>query len=668
MNEDFLDCRLYNVIGVNVRIAILRKHMSNNDPIIGKKLGDYTIESLLGQGGMARVYRGYDSKLDRHAAVKIIEQNLIDSEEEAEYRERFLREARAIAKLNHPRIVSIFQFGQFESSYYMAMGFIAGFDLHQIIKEYNKNSKLMNHSQVLRIIRDVADALDYAHGQGVVHRDVKPSNIMITADGHAVLTDFGLALNSQEGTIGNTFGSVHYIAPEQAVSSAHAVAQSDLYGLGVILFELLTGKVPFEDSSAMSVALKHISDPPPPPSSINPKISEQVEEVILKALIKDPLKRYATGNDFVWALEGAFVSDDEEETHEMDSALAFEMVSSAAKLASKSSSSVTPAISSAETGTMDDVPTLIDTSSIGTGTSSLPFLPSEDEIRKRAHIRVLVWVNLIALMGLISVIVAYNSGILDGFSPSNTPVAMATEVPPTNTVVPPTATDIPPTNTAMPPTATDIPPTNTAMPPTATDIPPTNTAVPPTATDIPPTDTNVPPTNTNIPPTATDIPPTNTDVPPTEILPTTIPAINANSPAEPEILLRYDGRSLIVYNRLPEGDINIRNLIFVQDSDEGEITFDAEEWQNSPSNLRALPSHRCYQVWSFNYTTLPASEFPADICLTRQGFFRTSRPFWIGAELDSTFKVMRGSQTLAECPTAEDDIEVELRCLVDLSP
>ena len=134
----------------------------------------------------------------------------------------------------------------------------------------------------------MTSALDYAHKEGVIHRDVKPSNILVMEDGTAVLTDFGLALNTSDGTIGNTFGSAHYIAPEQAVSSANAVPQSDMYSLAICLYEMLTGRVPFDDDSAMSVALKHLSDPPPPPRQLNPNIPEEVEIVILQALKKNP--------------------------------------------------------------------------------------------------------------------------------------------------------------------------------------------------------------------------------------------------------------------------------------------------------------------------------------------------------------------------------------------
>ena len=164
--------------------------------------------------------------------------------------------------------------------------------------------------EVLRIVRDVANALDYAHEQGVIHRDIKPSNIMLEKKtGRAILMDFGLALSIQEGTMGDTFGSAHYIAPEQAISSAKAVPQSDLYSLGIVLYEMLAGHVPFDDPSVMSVALKHLNELPPPPTMYNPDLPPAVERVMLRVLDKDPRRRHATGSELIDELERAFQLD-----------------------------------------------------------------------------------------------------------------------------------------------------------------------------------------------------------------------------------------------------------------------------------------------------------------------------------------------------------------------
>ena len=274
------------------------------DPIIGRKLGDYTILALLGKGGMARVYKGYDEALDRHAAVKVITSDFVATADEVEYKERFQREARAIARLRHPNIVGIYQFGDLDGLYYMAMVFLDGEDLRIQMKKNAESGQQMQYADVLKMAREVASALDYAHSQGVIHRDIKPSNIMMTSTG-ATLTDFGLALSTMEGTAGDTFGSAHYIAPEQAISSARAVPQSDLYSLGVVLYEAFTGKVPFDDPSVMSVALKHLNEPPPRPTASIPNFPSTLEDVLLRVLSKDPDNRYANGKEFVQALHQA---------------------------------------------------------------------------------------------------------------------------------------------------------------------------------------------------------------------------------------------------------------------------------------------------------------------------------------------------------------------------
>jgi hypothetical protein len=167
---------------------------------------------------------------------------------------------------------------------------------------------LIPTADVIRIGRAVANALDYAHSQQIIHRDVKPSNVLVARDGRVMLSDFGLALDMHDGSEGEVFGTAHYISPEQARRSADAVPQSDLYSLGVILYEMLTGVVPFHDPSPASVALQHITEPPPAPRSINPELSAQAEAVLLKALEKEPDKRYQGGDELMDALEAALTA------------------------------------------------------------------------------------------------------------------------------------------------------------------------------------------------------------------------------------------------------------------------------------------------------------------------------------------------------------------------
>lgn len=262
------------------------------DTLIGKQLGEYRIEALLGQGGMARVYHAVDVRLKRQAVVKLIDP---PSRNDPGYVARFEREAQIIGRLDHPHIVRLYRFDEQDGWLYMAMQYIEGVDLGVILAGYRADREFMDPTDARRIIRETCMALDYAHHQGVVHRDVKPANILLDREGRAFLSDFGLALITEIGTRGEIFGSAYYIAPEQAVSSAKAVPQSDLYAIGVILYEMFTGDVPFKAATPLDIALLHISEPPVPPRQLRPDIHPELEAVILKALAKKPEERYPTG-------------------------------------------------------------------------------------------------------------------------------------------------------------------------------------------------------------------------------------------------------------------------------------------------------------------------------------------------------------------------------------
>lgn len=272
------------------------------DTLVGTRLDEYRLENLLGQGGMARVYRGLDTGLQRYAAIKVID---TPYQQDESYMTRFEREARAIAQLDHPHIVSVYRYGQVENLLYLAMKYIEGADLHAVLSSYEQDGQFMAFDEVTRLIREIGSALDYAHSQGVVHRDIKPSNVMLDDQGRAYITDFGLALLADVGTRGEILGSPHYIAPEQAVSSAGAVPQSDLYALGVILFRMVTGQLPFTDDDVLELLMLHMTAVPPNPQDLRPDINPAVAEVILKALAKEPDDRYASGEALADALEAA---------------------------------------------------------------------------------------------------------------------------------------------------------------------------------------------------------------------------------------------------------------------------------------------------------------------------------------------------------------------------
>lgn len=276
--------------------------MANRDSLVGLQLGNFRIERLLGLGGMAKVYYGWDVKLQRPVAIKVIDERF---RSESAYIERFTREAHAVAAWSHPNILQIYQAEEEDGIYYFAMEYIHGLDLGKIIQQYRSLGELLPYGDVIEIGRAVARALDYAHEKGVIHRDVKPSNVMVSETGRVVLMDFGLALNIAHGTIGEVFGSPHYISPEQARNSAAAVPQSDLYSLGVMLYEMLVGSVPFDDPAPAALALKHITQAPPRPRQVNPELSPAVEEVLLTALHKSPAERFQTGRQLLDSLERA---------------------------------------------------------------------------------------------------------------------------------------------------------------------------------------------------------------------------------------------------------------------------------------------------------------------------------------------------------------------------
>jgi serine/threonine protein kinase len=319
--------------------------MAPFDPLIGHQLGNYRLERLLGHGGMAKVYYGWDVKLQRPVAIKVIDERY---RQDMTYTERFVREARAVASWHHPNILQIFYAGEDDDLVYFAMEYIRGLDLGKLIKQYLQVNELMPYGDILHVFRAIANALDYAHGKGVIHRDVKPSNVMVSEDDRVVLTDFGLALNVSHGTVGEVFGSPQYIAPEQARNSAQAVPQSDLYSLGVMLYEMLTGSLPFSDPSPAALALMHITADPPPPREINQELSPAVEAFLLKALKKYPQDRYQSGRELVEAFEAALHSEVPPESqpvtlplpvetgiHETQSPLTFSNVTVAEKIATQ---------------------------------------------------------------------------------------------------------------------------------------------------------------------------------------------------------------------------------------------------------------------------------------------------------------------------------------------
>src|SRR5260221_3780514 len=273
--------------------------MSTDDPLIGRQLASFRLDRVLGRGGMATVYYGWDVKLDRPVAIKVIDARYQD---DPAYAERFVNEAKSIATWHHPNIIQVYYADDAQGLYYFVMENIPGQDLGALLDARQRAGQLLPLPEVMRIGRAIANGLDYAHARGVIHRDVKPSNVMVAEDGRVVVMDFGLAMNVEQGTLGTVFGSPQYFAPEQARSSADVVPQSDLYSLGVILYEMLAGRLPFNDQAPLALARQHMEQAPPPPRQFNPLLNAAAEAVLLKALSKAPGERYQTGQALMAAL------------------------------------------------------------------------------------------------------------------------------------------------------------------------------------------------------------------------------------------------------------------------------------------------------------------------------------------------------------------------------
>lgn len=281
--------------------------------IIGRTIANrYEIISKTGVGGMATVYVARDKVLNRDVAVKVLKDEFTTDDE---FVKRFNSEAQAAASLTHANIVSIYDVGNEDGIYYIVMELVRGKTLKQIINEEGA----LPWKWSVNIAMQIASALETAHKNNIVHRDIKPHNIIITEDGVAKVTDFGIAKAVSNSTItafGTTIGSVHYFSPEQA-KGGYTDAKSDIYSLGVVMYEMLTGRVPFDSDTSVSVALKHMQEPPVPPMEINDNIPQAVNDIILKAMEKEPMARYQTATammrDLSRALkdpEGEFVEEE----------------------------------------------------------------------------------------------------------------------------------------------------------------------------------------------------------------------------------------------------------------------------------------------------------------------------------------------------------------------
>lgn len=577
--------------------------------LIGQQLGNYRIEQALGQGGMAHVYKALDVTLKRPAAIKVIAGGFSDQEK---YRERFEREAQAIATLEHPNIVPVYYFGKTEALYFIAMKFIEGEDLAMILNRYALAGEYLPTPDILTIIGGIAEALDYAHRKGVIHRDIKPSNIMIDRDGRVYLTDFGLALNLSQGTLGDVFGTPHYISPEQAQSSASATPQSDLYSLGVVLYELLTGVVPFDDPSPTAVALQHVTKAPISPRAFNSDLSPQLEAVVLKALEKRPEARYQTGAELVDALRSAFQNIGSAR-EELEIPLPAGFIPPPARRVSlrpvaaevRASIAQRAQIEAKLSAAQRPITAKPITAPPHSSTPEQPPPAASSKTQRPPVLPLLVLLGVIVtVLGVVTVI---------AFSLNN-----STEITADLPTVIPSSTPIPPTFTPLPPTPTEIPPTFTASP-----IPPTETPIPPTLTDFPPTFTLIPPS-----PTVIAIVPTIT---PSSLVPTPYPSDWL------PIRFAYNSASLWWVNNSDQ-TLNVNHIAF--ETIDGSVRFEGNRWALFYSRVE-----RGACVVVIESSASGPSGQPGDCGRVNASVNANSREnFWAG-----DFRVIWNGQIIAEC-------------------
>src|SRR4051812_27118925 len=259
--------------------------------------GRYSIISRLGSGGMADVYCAQDLQLGRKVALKLLYRRFAEDEQ---FVERFKREASAAAGLQHPHVVGVYDRGEYDGTYYIAMEYLEGRSLKQIVQEEGP----LDPERAIDVVVQILRASRFAHQRGVIHRDIKPHNVIVDDEGRVKVTDFGIARAgaSDMTETGAIMGTAAYLSPEQA--QGHAVsAASDMYSIGIVLYEMLTARLPFEAESAVTIALKQVNDQPVPPRALNPEISPELEDVVLQALQKDPTHRFADADAFIAALE-----------------------------------------------------------------------------------------------------------------------------------------------------------------------------------------------------------------------------------------------------------------------------------------------------------------------------------------------------------------------------
>ena len=301
-NEAWLTSLWKKALSHTARSSASRRTWRNRT---AQEIPGYRIIRKLGSGAMAHVFMATQLSLDRVVAIKVLPPSLSES---AEYVERFYKEGKAAAKLNHPNIVQAIDVGEAGGYHYFVMEYVEGHTLHDEIVENTKAGKVFSEKDALRIIIQVARALEHAHKQGLIHRDVKPKNIMVTNEGVIKLADMGLArvaddVKAAQAEAGRAFGTPYYISPEQIRGEVDIDLRADIYSLGATLYHMITGKVPFDGPTPSAVMVKHLKEPLIPPDHINTTLSAGIGEVVEVMMAKDRDQRYASTSDLLLDLE-----------------------------------------------------------------------------------------------------------------------------------------------------------------------------------------------------------------------------------------------------------------------------------------------------------------------------------------------------------------------------
>jgi serine/threonine protein kinase len=449
------------------------------ESLIGKTIGKYVIVDGLGRGGMAEVYLAYQEALERYVAIKLMHTFLAD---EQDFLTRFQREARAMASLNHANIVGVYDFDVQDGDYYIVMEFVPGGSLKQRLESLAREGEKLPLSESTRVALEVANALSYAHARSMVHRDIKPANIMINEDGHVVLTDFGIAkiLSGPSFTAtGAMIGTPAYMSPEQGLGQP-GDERSDLYALGVLYYQMATGRLPFDADTPLAVIMKHVNEPIPPPSAAVDGLPVGMQEVMVKALAKDPDERYQSADDFANELKAAAASSDLTVAASLSMAFLKDRPTPPPPPPSTSVLTAAPAAATAlapqATVMGGAAETRLATPDVVQATEiAKPIAPTPPKERSKWWIILIVIVALIGIGGIVGGLIVF--GPFGAEDPTPTPTeAVVAIVPSATSTIEPTATEIVPTIDVVGAAVDSLARTLTAQP-TLTPIP-SNTPTP----------------------------------------------------------------------------------------------------------------------------------------------------------------------------------------------